>query len=323
LNISNESKVGILAAVGIALLYLGVSYLKGVNIFNRGENYYVEYPYAGGVADGDPVQVDGYTVGRVTAVSLQTDQSGVDIVINMTEKITIPDDSYAMIRGDLLGTKYIDLNLGESKNIIPPGGKIRGTIETDITNQIREELKPLTEKVKSMVVSLDTAINVLRGIFTDEVKSDFQNSMSSIKKTLESFNQSAVRVNEIIVTEQSKIYEIITDMQNITGYVDESEGDVKTTIENLRAVSESLKQVNWPELTTEMQTAITQLNEVAAKIDTGEGSLGMLVNDPKLYDDLVQTLTSLKTVLDDFGQNPEIRLILFGGKKKEGEDAPK
>ncbi len=322
MNISNESKVGILAAVGIALLYIGINYLKGINVFNRGDSYYVEYAYSGGISEGDPVNIDGYAIGRVKGVTLQEDHSGVNIAINITEDVTIPDDSYAMIRGDFLGSKYIDLKLGQSTVIVEEGGKINGSIEAELTNQIREELKPLTDKVKSMVVSLDTAITVLRGIFTDDVVSDFQTSMSSIKKTLESFNKSADRVNEMIISEQYKIDEIITDVNSITNYVNESGGDVKTTIANLKAVSESLKQIDWPALSAEIQEAVTQINEISAKIDSGDGSLSMLINDPALYNDLVNTLNSLKKVINDFGEDPELRVILFGKKNKESENAP-
>ncbi len=322
MNISNESKVGILAAVGIALLYIGVNYLKGVNVFKHGDNYSVEYPYSGGVAEGDPVNIDGYAVGRVKEVSLQEDNSGVNVILNITEDVTIPDDSYAMIRGDFLGTKYIDLKLGQSSAIVEPGGKINGSIETELTNQIRDELKPLTDKVKSMVVSLDTAITVLRGIFTDDVVSDFQKSMSSIKQTLESFNKSAVRVNEMIITEQNKIDEIITDVNSITNYVNESGGDVKTTIANLKSVSESLKQVDWPALSVQIQEAVAHIDTISAKIESGDGSLGMLINDPALYNDLVNTLNSLKKVINDFGEDPELRVILFGKKNKETDHVP-
>ncbi len=320
LNISNESKVGILAAIGIALLFLGVNYLKGINVFNRGENYHVEYPYSGGVMVGDPIQVTGFNVGRVKSVTLQKDQSGVDIVLNITEDIVIPDDSKAMIRGDLLGTKYIDLQLGESNAAVKPGGNVNGTIETELTSQIREELKPLTDKVKSMVVSLDTAINVLRSIFTDDVKEDFQKSISSIKQTLESFNNSAQKVNELIAKEQKNIDSIITDVSGITNYMNESEDDIKSIIQNLRDVSESMKAIEWGELSTEASQAIDQINSITAKIDSSQGSLGMLINDPALYNDLTNTLTSLKTVLEDFAQNPEVKLILFG-KKKQQKDA--
>lgn len=301
------------------MLYLGLNYLQGVNVFNRGEDYLVEYAYSAGVIEGDPVQVDGYTIGRVKSVALQKDQSGIDVVLNITEKISIPEDSYAMIRGDLLGTKYIDLKLGQSAKILEPGGKIGGTIETNITNQIKEELKPLTEKVKSMVVSLDTAINVLRGIFTADVVSDFQRSMSSIKQTLESFNTSAERVDAMIVAEQKKIDNILTDVNEITSYVNESEGDVKTTMENLRTVTQSLKQVDWPALSSEIEKAVIQINDLSAKIDSSDGSFSKLVNDPALYNDLVSTLASLKTTLNNFSEDPEIRLILFGGKKKNAQ----
>jgi ABC-type transporter Mla subunit MlaD len=82
-KISNETKVGVLAAVGIALLFIGFNYLKGVNVFDKGEDYYVLYANSSGLAGGDPVEIDGYTVGKVKNVALQKDQSGVEVILNM------------------------------------------------------------------------------------------------------------------------------------------------------------------------------------------------------------------------------------------------
>ncbi|MFI5172214.1 MAG: MlaD family protein [Chitinophagales bacterium] len=311
MKISNESKVGILAAVGIAVLFIGFNYLKGINVFHKGIDYMAEYPSSGGLNIGDPIQLDGVTVGRVKKLELQSDQSGVNIELNFSEDIKIPSDSYALIRGNLLGDKYIQLFLGDSDNIVQPDGKIEGRMEADLANQISSEFKPISDKVKAMLSAMDTAITVLSGIFTDDVQEDFQKSMQSIKITLESFNNSADRVNALISKEEKNIDDIITDVSDITQYVNESENDVKAILANLKAVSDSLNTVEWKELSTQFQLAADNINKISSKINEGDGSLGKLVNDDELYSELLKTLGTLDSVLDEFGKNPEIRLRLF------------
>ena len=312
MKVSNESKVGILAAVGIAVLFIGFNYLKGINVFHKGTDYSVEYTSSGGLNVGDPVIIDGFTVGRVKKVELQEDQSGVDVVLNFSEDVKIPEGSNAVIRGNLMGEKYIQLFLSSNSAIIPPGGNLVGQIEADLANTISAEFKPITDKVKTMLSSMDTAINVLRGIFTDDVQKDFQKSMLSIKQTLESFNKSAEKVNLFIAKEEENIDNIITDVSGITDYMNQSENDVKAILANLKSVTDSLNSVEWQELGEQFRLAADNINKISTKINDSAGSLGLLVNDQQLYYDLTKTLVTLDSVLNEFGKNPEICLKLFG-----------
>lgn len=294
------------------MLFIGFNYLKGVNVFSKGTDYHVAYNNSGGLLVGDPVIVDGLSVGRVKSIELQDDQTGVDVILNFQETLRIPDDSYALIRGNLMGEKYVQMIFGTSANLIPGGGLLRGEIETDLANTISQEFKPITDKVKTMLSSMDTAINVLRGIFTEEVQSDFAKSMANIKTTLESFNLSAERVNAFIVKEEGDIESIITDVSSFTQTVSESEDEVKSIVENLKVISDSLKTVEWQALAVEFERAADNINTISSKISNGEGTMGKLVNDEALYLELTQTLGTLDSVLDAFGKNPEIRLRLFG-----------
>ncbi len=298
--------------MGIVLLFIGFNYLKGINVFNKGTDYFVQYPNSGGLLVGDPVIIDGLSVGRVKAVDLQEDQSGVDVTLNFEQKIRIPDDSYALIRGNLMGEKYVQLFLGTSTNSVQPGSVLRGEIETDLANTISQEFKPITDKVKTMLSSMDTAINVLRGIFTEQVQNDFAKSMGSIKTTLESFNNSAERVNALLVKEEGNIENIISDVSGFTQKVSESEEEMQSIVTNLRIISDSLKSVEFQSLAIEFQRAADNINSISSKINAGDGTMGMLVNDQQLYMELTQTLGTLDSVLDAFGKNPEIRLKLFG-----------
>ncbi len=312
MKISNESKVGILAAIAIAGLFVGFNYLKGINVFHKGTDYSAEYTNSGGLNVGDPVIIDGYTIGRVKKVDLQEDQSGVDVVMNFSENVKIPEGSDALIRGNLMGEKYIQIFLSDSKNITPKGGRLNGQIEVDIAKTISAEFKPITDKVKTMLSSMDTAINVLRGIFTDDVQADFQKSIASIKSTLESFNTSADRVNLFIDKEQKNIDNIITDVSDITSYVNKSETDVKSILTNLKSVTDSLNSVEWQELGVQFSLAAENINKISTKINESDGSLGLLVNDPKLYQDLSNTLVTLDSVINAFGKNPQIKVKIFG-----------
>ncbi|MBC8047414.1 MAG: MCE family protein [Fimbriimonadaceae bacterium] len=311
MKFSKEIRVGLLVAISIVILLLGFNWLKGNNIFNTGTDYQVVYSNANGLQRGDHVLIDGFEIGKVKEINLQSNQRGVNVILNVTEDIKIPVDSKAVIGGDLLGEKYVQIQLGTSTVIAKEKALFLGEVEDDVQGQI----KLLSGKINAMITSIDTTINVLSSIFTESLKDDFAKSITGIKQTLESFNNSAAKFNAILVREEPRIEEIITNVSSTTDFVNKSEVEVTAILENLKSLSDSLNSVQWQELAKELDKAVESITIMSDKINSGQGTLGMMVNDKDLYKELTQTLSTLDSVLAQFGNNPEIRLILFGGKK--------
>lgn len=313
---TKEIKVGLLAIATILILILGVNFLKGINILNKGKDYLVEYNTIPGLMKGDPIQVNGFPVGRVKEIGLSKESVGrIYVIINITEDIDIPDDSRAVIRSaDLLGEKYIHLQLGQSKTYHKAGDLLAGDIESDITNQIREELKPLTEKVQSMIVSVDTAITVISSVFTPTFKDNFEESITNIKQTLETFNIAARRMDELLQRQEPQIESIITGLSD---NIVENEKDIRSIVENLSAITDSLSGVDWNKMATDFDSVATSLNSILQKIDSGEGSLGLMVSDPALYENLKRISETLDRITLELEANPKKYvppIIQIGGK---------
>lgn len=322
MKLSNEFKVGVLTIVTIALLVLGYNFLKGTSLLRKGELYTVEYQYIPGLKKGDPIQIKGYQIGRVYDIVLAGAKNGrIDVIVNVTEEVDIPKDSRAVIRSaDLLGEKYIDLQLGSSKEIFKNGDRIQGEIEADLTNQIKDELKPLTEKVQSMIVSVDTAITVMSSIFTPSFKANFETSVSNIKQTLESFNNSANVLEELLVAEQAQIERIITDVSSITQNVDANEKNLNEIIANLRNLTDSLSVIDWAGTAMTVDSAMTSLNEILTEVNSGEGTLGKLIYDQELYNNLEKLSVTLDQIAKELQANPGKYvppIIQIGGKKEK------
>ena len=321
MKFSKEIKVGLLAIAAIAILILGVKYLKGINLLQKGTDYYVEYAYIPGLMQGDPVQINGFPVGRVKDIGIADIHTGVIyVILNITEPIKVPDDSKATIKSaDLLGEKYVSLDLGKSTSYLSSGDTISGGIESDITNQIREELRPLTEKVQSMIVSVDTAITVMSSIFTPAFKEDFGTSIRNIKQTLETFNIAASRMDELLKRQEPQIESIIS---GISDNITDNQKEFHSIVNNLKLITDSLATINWGEFATNLDSTIISLNSVLQKIDSAQGSLGLLVNDPELYENLKQVSENLDRITLELESNPKKYvppLIQIGGKNKSNE----
>lgn len=296
----------------LVILVLGFSWLKGKNIFSRDSIYTVVYDNSNGLQNGDAVLIDGLKVGKVLSIMLQKDQSGVDVTLSIEPEINIPADTKAVIGGDLLGEKYIQLQLGHAAELADEDHPLEGEVEVDIMNQI----KRLSGKINIMISSVDTTINVLSSIFTENLKEDFAKSITGIKSTLESFNKSAAKFNDILVREEPRIESIISNVNSTTDYVSQSEEQVKKILQNLQSLTDTLNSVEWQQLATELDIAMENINGITEKINSGEGSLGMAVNNKELYIKLSETLATLDKVLTEFGADPEINVRLFGGRDK-------
>lgn len=321
MKFNKEIKVGALAIGAIVILLLGVNYLKGINLFNKGADYYVEYSHIPGLMKGDAIQINGYPIGRVKDIGIADVHSGIIfVVLNITEPIKVPSDSRATIRSaDLLGEKFIALKLGASEVYLNPGDTIAGDIESDITNQIREELRPLTEKVQSMIVSVDTAITVMSSIFTPTFKDDFGTSISNIKQTLETFNDAAKRMDALLKRQEPQIESIIS---GISDNIENNESELHNIISNLSIITDSLATINWGAFSDNLDSTIISLNNVIQKIDASEGTLGKLVNDEELYNNLLKISENLDRITLEIEANPKKYLppiIQIGGKSKSDE----
>lgn len=321
MKFSKEIKVGILAIGAVVILLFGVNFLKGFNLFNKGTDYYVEYNYIPGLMKGDVIQINGFPIGRVKDIGIADVHSGkIFVILNITEPIQVPADSKATIRSaDLLGEKYISLIMGNSATYLAEGDTISGDIEADLTNQIREELRPLTEKVQSMIVSADTAITVMSSLFTPTFRDDFGTSISNIKQTLETFNIAAKRIDELLKRQEPQIENILT---GISDNISENESEVHSIITNLSLITDSLATIDWNTLITQLDSTVTTLNHVIQKIDSAEGTLGKLVNDAALYENLVKITENLDQISRELESNPQKYLpplIQIGGKNRSDD----
>ncbi|MFN3939829.1 MAG: hypothetical protein ACK4IY_04535, partial [Chitinophagales bacterium] len=208
----------------------------------------------------------------------------------------------------------IQLQLGQSTTYYKPGDFLKGDIESDITNQIREELKPLTEKVQSMIVSVDTAINVISSVFTPTFKDNFEKSITNIKQTLETFNTAAQRMDGLLQRQEPQIESIISGLsENIT----DNEKDLRIIVSNLSAITDTLSAIDWSKMAADFDKVTSSLNSILQKLDTGDGSLGLLINDPALYDNLKHISETLDRITLELEENPKKYvppIIQIGGK---------
>ncbi len=323
--ISTESKVGILAVVSIAALALGFDFLKGNRTFEKGRTFYAIYDRVPGLQESDPIKVNDLMVGRVKELSLRDDYT-ILARFTITEKFLIPADSRVMISSsDLLGAKQLDLIIGKSSAVAISGDTLRGTIQVGIQEEIREELKPITEKFQSLIAQIDTAVTLVSSLFSDQLGTDVESSVNSITASLDNFRNISLQVDQMITQQAGTVGNIFDNIEVLTGTLADNQGKIDAVLGNLESITDSLAAAEFTQTVAEARKAIISLNNIAQTIENGDGTLGMLIRDQALYNNLRNSSEQLDILLKDIQENPGRYVTLLrigGGDRKKAAEGP-
>jgi phospholipid/cholesterol/gamma-HCH transport system substrate-binding protein len=306
LKISNETKVGILSTFAIVLLVLGYAYLKGDSFFSNEMILNVEYDYTSGISKSDDVTYRGLAVGKVTSVKIKdTDVNKIIVSFSVAENLQIPIDSRAwIINADLLGEKALDIKLGDSTVFAKHGDYLQGEVERNLSQQISDELIPVKEKIEVMLSNLDSVISAINGFFTVNFQEEVDKNMQNIAAAIENIKNITYNVNVLMESQNDHIDSIMSNVELLTKSLADSRGSLENTLANLSDISDSLAQVNLVQTFNSIDSLAANLAGITDKINRGEGSLGKLLYDDKLYDKLAEASDNLNALLEDMKQHP-------------------
>lgn len=319
--LNTEAKVGALAVVAVTALVLGFDFLKGNNTFQRGRDFYVVYDKVPGLQESDPIRVNDLLIGRVKDLTLRDDYT-IMARLNITEDFPIPVDTRAMISSaDFLGAKQVDLVIGKSDRLARSGDTLRGTIEVGIQEAIREELRPITSKVQALISSIDSSMTVVNAIFSGETGDDVENSLTSISEALTNFRNMSLRVDNMVARQTRNVDTIFSSLATVSRGFADKDAEMQRILENLATITDSLAAAEFAATVTDARDAIRGLGAIIERVEDGEGTLGKLVQDDALYENLNASSQDLDALLKDIEANPGRYVTLFriGGGRRDRE----
>ncbi len=304
MKISKEAKIGIYVLVVLAMFIWGLNYLKGKDIFTRTHEYYLIFANVAGLKISNPVLISGYKVGTVRDIYMKEDESGkVMVQISLNRETRVPIGSIAQLSSDLLGTKSIKLKFSKNKNYHKPNDTLQSAVETDIM----EQLMPLKNKVESAVVSVDSLIGLVKVIFSDKAIRDIHGSFSNLNTFTAGLKDQNPRIDTIM-----------KNMTSISDNLRKNNDALSNVMKNFSSISDSIAKANLKQTLLETQMAVTQMHEMLARINRGEGSLGMLAKNDSLYNNLSSASKNLDLLLQDLKKNPKryVHFSIFGKSDK-------
>lgn len=315
-KLSNEVKTGIVVTIAITAAIWGFNYLKGTDLFTTNKTCYAVYDNIDGLAASNRVIMNGYAVGLVKKIRFAEDRSG-KMVVTMQVKndIFIPDNSVAQIvSSDFFGGKAIEIIMGNSPEPISN----KDTLKSDLKSGIEQQLGPIKDKTERLIVSLDSLSQSLNLLLDDRNRKNLTASFENLSLITSNLERTTASLDRMITQPDGKLNRTISNTEAISGTLKDNQKKIGEIISQTEQLTDSLAKANLTSSVNNLNASLAELNQILKKINQGEGSAGLLVNDKALYQKLTSATENLDKLLTDMKANPKryVHFSLFGKKQK-------
>jgi phospholipid/cholesterol/gamma-HCH transport system substrate-binding protein len=322
-----EIRVALFFVFGLFLLYWGINYLKGKDIFSNQMVLYAEYENVAGLQEANPIMLNGFKIGQVSTISFKEGGNGkLQVKLLITEDVDIPVNTIARIESsDLLGSKAVVFYLGDSKTNSKSGETIAGEIERDLKEEVSMQILPLKHKAEELLSSFDSVLVILQTIFNENARDNLSRSFESIKNTISSLEHASYNLDTLMSSQRYRLSNIFANVESITDNLKNNNERITNIFKNLDAVSDSIVKSNFKSTINNANASLAQFNEVMTKINQGQGSMGMLVNNDSLYNNLQRSSEELDKLVEDLRLNPGryLHFSVFGKSQKRNAYTPR
>lgn len=321
MKISNETKVGALTAVAITLLILGFNFLKGKTLFKTGNIIYAKYTDTKGIMVSNGVFINGFQVGAVYDIeNADKNLSAIVVAIKLKDKYNIPANSIASIKENPLGNASITIALGDAATYVKSGDTILTASNAGLLGDVMNKLGPVGDQIKATVGSLDSVLKNINTIFDPATKSNLQEVIANINKTTASLVVSSASIQAMLNQQTGAITASMNNVNSFTKNLADNNDKVTRMIGNVEKTTEKLSKADIDGTVAQLKTSIETLNTILGKMSSTDGSLGKLLNDKALYDNLTNTVRSANILMDDLRVHPKryVNISVFGKKDKTG-----
>lgn len=315
MTFSKEARTGLLVSVALVIFFLGFSFLKGSDMFSNERAYYCYFEDVEGLVMSANVVVHGYIVGNVADIRWEHEK-GVKVKLLVRKDVPLNMGTVAVLaQGDLLGGKLIRLDLGTDPQIIAPEGSLKGVKEAGVIDNVTGQITPLVKTLSYTIAALDTVILGVNAMMTVQNRQAISASIQSLAKTAASIEV----LSKALEAESGELKSVIHNTNSITGSLAKSNDTVHKMLSNLNTVSGQLAKAPLAKTVTELEQTTHELKVLLEKINKSEGSLGMMVNNKDMYNNLNKSVSSLDKLLTDLKEHPSryVNISVFGGKKSK------
>ena len=299
MRFTKEIKIALVSILGIVVLFFGLQFLKGLSVFSNDNTMYVAFSDATGLSVSSPVYANGYRVGVVKALDYDYDPHGKIVAeVGLNKEMRVPVGSRAELASDLLGNIKINLVLGDDPlNMIAVGDTISGGMEAGIMSKVGE-MMPVIMDIAPKLDSIMTSLNLL---LSDPA---LRNTLHQVEGMTENLNATS---QELKTLSASLNREVPTMMHKANGVLD-----------NTQQLTHNLSQIDVEAMNAKVNQTLANVEQMTQRLNSNEGTLGLLMRDKSLYNNLTATAASADSLLTDLKAHPKryVHFSIFGKKDK-------
>ena len=313
MKISNETKVGILAAFAIAIFIIGYNFLKGNDVFTQEDEFYAKYEKVDGLTVSKPVLVNGYQIGRVSKLTLLPNGQ-ILAQFQIDPKYKVPKGTVARLEStDLLGSKAVVFDLASSMQYAQNGDTLNANVQANLLEQV----EPVQKKAQVLISRMDSILQSVNAIVNPAFQKNVEQSFNSIAATLQTLESTSKTVDGMVTVQSKKIDNILANAESISANLRNNNEQITSILNNLNQVTDQVAKANFKQTLDNADKAVADLQATMNKINQGQGSLGMLLNDEQLYNNLNNAAGNLDKLMIDLKANPKryVSFSVFGGRK--------
>ena len=317
---TNEVKIALVAVMGIVILFFGMQFLKGLNLFSSSTPYLLKFDNISGLSPSSPIYANGYKVGTVSRIDYNYAQPGdITVVAGIEKGMRIPEGTEAEIVSDLMGNVQVNLILGSSGKFLSSNGIIKGHPASGAMDAV----KGMVPQVEALIPKIDSIAHNLNALLADPALAGTLHNAHRISADL---TTSTRQLNQLLASLNHDLPALTGRAQTLLAHTDglvcDARTGLSTTLRNANGLMTNLNgKLNGVDVEGTMarvNTALDHVNQLTEKLNSDKGTLGLFLNDPSLYHNMNQTMRDADSLLVNLKAHPKryVHFSIFGRKDK-------
>lgn len=307
--------IGLTFILAIFLFVWGYNFLKGKNIFKEEVRYYAKYGDVSGLTVANAVMINGLRIGQVSSIKFDPDMSG-DIIVELVlhKDFPVPSNSIARIfSADLMGSKSINLKLGDAIGLAKSGDTLRSSTEASLKDEVNAQVQPIKVKAENLLSSIDSLVVAIQTVFNESARDNLTKSFDNISQTFSNLETTTSNIDTLVEAEANRIASILKNVDSLAYTLSQNREGISNIIANLETFSDTLTKTDIAGTFERANNSLAQLETILTQINEGQGTLGMLMYNDTLYVEIERSAEELNKLLRDIRENPKryVKFSLF------------
>ncbi len=317
MKITNETKVGAITVISVAVLILGFNFLKGKKLWSSDTMIRGKYGNVQGLQNSNPVIINGLQVGTVYKITTEKDMREILVDLNITKDINIPKNSIAIIKSNPLGTTSVEIKLGDAVENLKNKDIILTETSGGMFDDVLKKVDPVLYEVRKAVSSIDTLLGNFNTILDPRAKGNIAQVLANLNQVTASMVSSTASLNGLLNAQTGALAKSLNNVSSITSNFATNNEKINSVMSNLDKTTSKFATLNLNKTLDTLDVAINNLKNIVSKFDNNNGTLGKLINDPTMYQNLASSGNKLNLLLDDIRVNPKryVSISVFGKKQ--------